>query len=51
MTGPVGTNRVMANPRGDATEGDTGMNLSWEVPGLFNVEMQMRGLSLEVRSR
>ncbi len=24
----------------------TGMNLGWEVPGLFNVEMQVRGLSL-----
>ena len=27
----------------------TGMNLGWEVPGLFDVEMQVRGLSLEVR--
>jgi hypothetical protein len=26
----------------------TGMNLGWEVPGLFDVEMQVRGLSLEV---
>ena len=29
----------------------TGMNLGWEVPGLFDVEMQVRGLSLEVSSR
>jgi hypothetical protein len=29
----------------------TGMNLGWEVPGLFDVEMQVRELSLEVRSR
>ena len=28
-----------------------GMNLGWEVPGLFDVEMQVRDLSLEVRSR
>ncbi len=27
----------------------TGMNLGWEVPGLFDVEMQVRDLSLEVR--
>jgi hypothetical protein len=26
----------------------TGMNLGWEVPGLFDVEMQVRDLSLEV---
>jgi hypothetical protein len=29
----------------------TGMNLGWEVPGLFDVEMQVRDLSLEVRAR
>jgi hypothetical protein len=28
----------------------TGMNLGWEVPGLFDVEMQVRDLSLEVRT-
>lgn len=28
----------------------TGMNLGWEVPGLFDVEMQVRGLSLLVRA-
>jgi hypothetical protein len=27
----------------------TGMNLGWEVPGLFDVEMQVRDLSLEMR--
>jgi hypothetical protein len=27
----------------------TGMNLGWEVPGLFDVEMQVRNLSLRVR--
>jgi hypothetical protein len=29
----------------------TGMNLGWEVPGLFDVEMQVRDLSLEVQVR
>ena len=29
----------------------TGMNLGWEVPGLFDVEMRVRGLSLTVESR
>jgi hypothetical protein len=29
----------------------TGMNLGWEVPGLFDVEMQVRGLSLEVQMK
>ncbi len=28
----------------------TGMNLGWEVPGLFDVEMQVRGLSLAVQT-
>lgn len=28
----------------------TGMNLGWEVPGLFDVEMQVRHLSLQVQS-
>ena len=28
----------------------TGMNLGWEVPGLFDVELQVRDLSLKVRS-
>jgi hypothetical protein len=28
----------------------TGMNLGWEVPGLFDVEMQVRDLSLGVRT-
>ncbi len=28
----------------------TGMNLGWEVPGLFDVEMQVRDLSLEIQS-
>ncbi len=28
----------------------TGMNLGWEVPGLFDVEMQVRDLSLQVRT-
>ncbi len=28
----------------------TGMNLGWEVPGLFDVEMQVRNLSLEVQT-
>lgn len=28
----------------------TGTNLGWEVPGLFDVEMQVRGLSLLVRA-
>jgi hypothetical protein len=28
----------------------TGMNLGWEVPGLFDAEMQVRGLGLEVRT-
>jgi hypothetical protein len=50
VTGPFDTNRVMANPRGYATEGVTGMNLGREVPGLFDVEMQVRDLSLKVRS-
>lgn len=27
----------------------TGMNLGWEVPGIFDVEMQTRGLSLQTR--
>jgi len=29
----------------------TGMNLGWEVPGLFDVEMQVRDLSLQVELR
>ncbi len=29
----------------------TGMNLGWEVPGLFNVEMEVRDLSLRVIAR
>jgi hypothetical protein len=29
----------------------TGMNLGWEVPGLFDVEMQVRDLSLRVETR
>ena len=29
----------------------TGMNLGWEVPGLFDVEMQVRDLSLEVAAK
>lgn len=29
----------------------TGMNLGWEVPGLFDVEMQVRDLSFQVRTR
>jgi len=29
----------------------TGMNLGWEVPGLFDVEMQVRDLSLRVQER
>jgi hypothetical protein len=29
----------------------TGMNLGWEVPGLFDVEMQVRDLSLVVRTK
>ena len=27
----------------------TGLNLGWEVPGIFDVEMQVRDLSLKVR--
>jgi len=29
----------------------TGMNLGWEVPGLFDVEMQVRDLSVQVQER
>lgn len=48
----------MAWQRGFLTEsrnlGDyclAGMNLGWEVPGIFDVEMQVRGLSLTVEAR
>ena len=37
--------------RGLADYRVTGMNLGWEVPGLFDVEMQVRGLGLEVSQR
>ncbi|MCX6887778.1 MAG: hypothetical protein NTX27_22390, partial [Verrucomicrobia bacterium] len=33
-----------------ADYGLTGMNMGWEVPGLFDVAVQVRDLSLEVSS-
>ena len=27
----------------------SGMNIGWEVPGLFDIEMQVRNLSLKAR--
>ncbi len=41
----------LTGSRGFADDRITGMNLGWEVPGLFDVEMQVRDLSLEVRAR